>query len=43
MSGGIYLIQNDGQPVEMSQQKYGSETFFKRCLPGARTCWLGIK
>lgn len=32
MSGGIYLIQNDGQPVEMSQQKYGSENLLQEML-----------
>jgi len=32
MSGGIYLIQNDGQPVEMGQQKYGSENLLQEML-----------
>jgi hypothetical protein len=32
MSGGIYLIQNDGQLVEMSERAYGSEDLLQGLL-----------
>jgi hypothetical protein len=32
MSGGIYLIQNDGQLVEMSEEAYGSEDLLQGLL-----------
>ena len=32
MSGGIYLVQGDGQLVEMAQQDYGSEDLLQELL-----------
>jgi hypothetical protein len=32
MSGGIYLLQSNGQLVKMDQQPYGSQDLLKRLL-----------
>ena len=32
MSGGVFLIQKDGQLVEMSEESYGSEADFQELL-----------
>lgn len=39
MSGGIYLIQDDGGLVEMTEQEYASEDCCKNYLRSTRTCW----
>jgi len=32
LAGGVFLIQTDGQLVEMSEEKYGSEADFQELL-----------
>ena len=32
MKGGIFLIQDDGQLIEMSEQKYDSEDLLQELL-----------
>ena len=32
MAGGVFLIQKDGQLVEMSEESYGSEADFQELI-----------
>ena len=43
MSTGMFLIQDDGQLVEMEEQPYSSEDILQELLANIQTSWPEIR